>query len=122
MPKKPDTDKAGVGENPAMARQKSRHANAQLRAIVNSSPIPTLVSRAEDGNIIYANEHLAALMGLSIQELIGRASTDFYYRPQERGPLLDRLRRHRLLRNYELRLKRADGTPFWALISMVEIP
>jgi PAS domain S-box-containing protein len=99
------------------ARERNREADAQLRAVVNSSPTPTLVSRMEDGNIIYANEHLARLVGLTIKELIGRASTDFYYSPHERASLLDRVRRDQLLRNCELRLKRADGTAFWALIS-----
>ena len=101
------------------SRERQRRVDAQLRAVVNSSPTPTLVSRVEDGNIIYANEHLAAMVGLSVEELTGRSSTDFYYLPQERARLLDRIRRDRLLRNYELRLKRADGSPFWALLSVV---
>jgi PAS domain S-box-containing protein len=91
----------------------------QLRIMVDASPTPTVVSRISDGRILFANEHLARLVGANVEELIGSITPDFYYLPEERSLLLDRLRRDRLLRNYELQLKRTDGTPFWALISIV---
>lgn len=117
MQKKSGSDLVNRRHPTAAGRGKHRQPDAQMRAIINSSPTPTLVSRVEDGTIIYANEHLAGLVGLSIQEVIGRTSIEFYFSPQDRAPLLDRLRRDGLLSNYELRLKRADGTPFWALLS-----
>ena len=49
------------------SRESRRVADTQLRAVINSSPIPTLVSRMEDGRIIYANEHLARLLGLKVK-------------------------------------------------------
>ena len=98
---------------------KARQADEQLRAIVEAAPTPTLVSRIDDGKIIFANEHLSRLVDLKAEELVGRSTSDFYYFPEERRSLLDRLRRDRVLRNFELRLKRADGAPLWTLISMV---
>jgi PAS domain S-box-containing protein len=114
MQKKPGTRDKAV--TPA---EQHRRADEQLRAIVNSSPIPTLVSRMEDGAIIFVNEPLAKLIGLSVRDLAGRSSADFYYRPEERAPLVERIRRDRLLRNFEIQLRRADGTPIWTLISIV---
>ncbi|MBP1622978.1 MAG: serine/threonine protein kinase [Acidobacteria bacterium] len=114
MQKKPGTRDKAV--TPA---EQHRRADEQLRAIVNYSPIPTLVSRMEDGAIIFVNEPLAKLIGLSVRDLAGRSSADFYYRPEERAPLVERIRRDRLLRNFEIQLRRADGTPIWTLISIV---
>jgi PAS domain S-box-containing protein len=89
-----------------------------LRTIIDAAPIPTVVSKLNDGKILFANEHMAKLMGSSVEELTDKATPDFYYSPEERKPLLDRLQRDRVLHNCELRLKRLDGTPFWALVPM----
>jgi PAS domain S-box-containing protein len=94
-------------------------AEQQLHAIIDAAPIPTVVSRLRDGKIIFTNDHLAKLVGSSVENLIGMVTPDFYYYPEERKPLLDRLRRDRAIRNCEIRFKRLDGSPFWALVSMV---
>ena len=94
-------------------------AERQLRSIIDAAPTPTIVSRLSDGKIIFTNRHMATMVGLSTEDLIGRVTPDFYYDPEDRKPLLDRLMHDGVLNSYELRLKRIDGTPFWALISMV---
>jgi len=87
--------------------------------IVNSSPIPTIITRLEGGTILYANEELASLVGLTTQELIGRKSPDFYYRQEDRQTIVDSLTRDGYLRNFETRIKKVDGTVVWMIFSLV---
>ena len=58
-------------------------AAEQLHTIVKASPIPTIISRIEDGEILYANEQLASLIGLSTSELVGRHTPEFYYNQED---------------------------------------
>jgi PAS domain S-box-containing protein len=94
-------------------------ADEQLRAIVRASPIPTIISRLEDGKILFANEMLARSVGISTNELIGRYTPDFYADPEDRKYVVKSLKRDGYLRDYETRIRRADGSEIWMLFSVV---
>ncbi|MFC2165715.1 PAS domain S-box protein, partial [Acidobacteriota bacterium] len=96
-----------------------KHADEQVHAIVDSSPIPTIISRLEDGKILYVNEELASLVGFSTKEMIGRSSPDFYYNPEDRKTVVESLNRDGYLRNFETRIKKVDGTVVWMIFSIV---
>lgn len=96
-----------------------KHADEQVHTIVNSSPIPTIISRLEDGRILYANKELAALVGFTVEELIGQNTPDFYYNPDDRQTVVKSLRRDGYLRNFETQIKKADGTVIWMIFSLV---
>jgi PAS domain S-box-containing protein len=96
-----------------------RHADEQVHTIVDSSPIPTIISRLEDGTILYANEELADLVGLTAEELIGRKTPDFYYNPGDRDVVIKSLDRDGYLRNFETQIKKADGAVIWMIFSLV---
>ncbi len=96
-----------------------KHADEQVHTIVNSSPIPTIISRLEDGKILYVNEELASLVGLTTEELIGQNTPDFYYNPEDRKVVIKSLRRDGYLRNFETQIKKADGTVIWMIFSLV---
>jgi two-component system NtrC family sensor kinase len=98
-----------------------KQADEQLHLIVQAAPIPSLISRISDGKILYANERMAAMVALSASELIGRHSPEFYYDPGERAAVIERLRRDGHLDDFEVRLRRADGTIIWTVFSMVAI-
>ncbi len=94
-------------------------ADQRVHAIVEASPIPTIISRIEDGKVLFINEHLASLVRLPVDQLIGRHTPDFYYDPEDRKKILEVLQRDGHIDNFELRLKRADGSIFWAILSLV---
>ncbi len=96
-----------------------KKADEQLRIIVDASPIPLIVSRVDDGLIIYANSHLGELMGYEVDELFGKLTPDFYYDSDDRDMLVRRLKRDGAVRDFELRLKRRDGSFIWCLLSLV---
>ncbi len=101
-----------------LAEESLREIEERFRVIAETSPIPILISRVSDGTVLYGNDHLGETFGIPISDLIGRQTPDFYFDVADRLPLLSQLKRDGILRNYELHVKRADGTPFWVLVSM----
>jgi PAS domain S-box-containing protein len=95
-----------------------RESEERFRAIAEATPVPTLITRVADGRILYANQSLGPTFGLDSAEMIGRKIPDFYYDPAQRQCLLDLLQRDGYVRNYESRAKKADGTPFWVVVSI----
>ncbi|MCP4683928.1 MAG: PAS domain S-box protein [bacterium] len=94
-------------------------ADEQLRTIVNASPIPLIVSRLEDGLIIYTNEHLGRLVGYSTDDLLNRTTPDFYYDKEDRRRLLKILKRDGAVHGFETRILRNNGSFIWCLMSLV---
>jgi PAS domain S-box-containing protein len=95
-----------------------READEQILRLVETVPVPYIISRLKDGKILYANQHLAKIVGLTPEEVRARRTVDFYYEPEKRGEVLERLRRDGSVTDLELRLKRADGTPIWTVFSL----
>ena len=95
-----------------------RRSEQQLRMIVEATPVPVLISRVSDGQILYANAMAGPLVGLTAEALLDYRTTDFYYDPAERLIILHRLEQEGAVDRYELQLKKADGTLFWAELSL----
>ncbi|MEG4940013.1 ATP-binding protein [Microcoleus sp. F4-D5] len=90
----------------------------QFRAIASATPVPVLVSRLSDGLILYANAQLASLLNMPLEELIGSSTPDFYVNPSDRPKIIEEITKNGYVKNYELHCKKADGTLFWAMISV----
>ncbi len=90
----------------------------QFRAIASATPVPVLVSRLSDGLILYANAQLASLLNMPLEELIGSSTPDFYVNPSDRPKIIEEITKNGYIKNYELHCKKADGTLFWAMISV----
>ncbi|HEX2835119.1 MAG TPA: PAS domain S-box protein [Thermoanaerobaculia bacterium] len=74
------------------------------------------ISRStEDGRFLDANTAFAQMLGYaSAAEVRSRdITTEIYYRPRDREPILARLRATHSLRDVDVQLKRADGRPVW---------
>ena len=89
-----------------------------LRAAVDTSPIPMSITRWSDGLILHANAHLGPMFGLPSHQMVGRSTTDFYYDPADRKAILGALQKHGHIVGHELRVQKADGTPFWIVLSV----
>lgn len=101
-----------------LAEEALRESEDRFRAICEAVPIPMVISRMCDGKILYANERLGLTFGLPSQQSIGRKTPEFYEDPADRQVLLDLLKRDGYVSNYEVRAKKADGTPFWVVVSL----
>ncbi|MEG5234610.1 EAL domain-containing protein [Microcoleus sp. AT9b-C3] len=90
-----------------------------LLTIANSMPIPLIVSSLADGTILYSNDLCRQAFGFTGFKSIDRQKAEIlYHKPAERQELLLRLARNGHVRETEVRLKKADGTLFWASVSM----
>lgn len=99
------------------AQEELRHSEERLRVLVEAVPVPVVLTRLEDGQIHYANEHMATLFGLNLDEMIGNKTPNLYYDPSDRESVIAQMRSQGYLRNVEVRAKKADGEPFWVSVS-----
>ncbi|MBT8399268.1 MAG: PAS domain S-box protein, partial [Rhodothermia bacterium] len=93
-------------------------AEQRFRAIVEASPTPLLLSRLEDGRILFANERLEMLLRAEPGSLSGKQTVEFYHDPTERDKVVDLLREHGSVRDLELSIRQVDGTPRWVSASV----
>jgi PAS domain S-box-containing protein len=93
------------------------HTEEQFRLVLEAAPVPVIVSRTSDGTILYANPSAGSIVGLSCQDLLARSAKDFYDDISVRQQLLDTIAKEGAVHNYELLLRRADGTEFWVSAS-----
>ena len=91
----------------------------EIRAILDAAPFPLVISRVSDGTVLYANDSLGALVGLTAADLIGQQTPDFYADRKDRTALLSEVQSAGRVTNYELRLRDVDGHERWALASVV---
>ena len=89
----------------------------QWREMAETLSIPIVVSRKTDGTILYANRQFALTFGEPEEEWVGRPILGLYVNPAERRILLEKLQLEGSIRDYELQLKRADGTPLWVSLT-----
>ncbi len=69
-----------------------------------------------DGRLLECNEAFARILGYpSREELLGRTAWDLFFNRRDRDVCLARLREHGTLENFEVRMRRKDGTSVWVL-------
>lgn len=95
-----------------------KQADEQLRRILEAAPIPLIVSRIEDGKVLFVNQNMANLMGVPLEEATSRVTQDYYFDLEDRKKIFQLLARQGCVNNYELRLKKGDGTLIWAILSV----
>jgi PAS domain S-box-containing protein len=73
------------------------------------------VTGGDGGRFIRANKAMMALFGFKSMEELNRVKiSDLYVDPEERVRFIEEVRQTGNAKGRELRLKRKDGTPFWA--------
>ncbi|MCA1974972.1 MAG: diguanylate cyclase [Caenispirillum sp.] len=88
-----------------------RVSDTRFRTIADTTPIALLITRPEDGRIVYANRAAADLSGEPVEELVGSNATRFYPDPAARQRFLDQVRANGSVRNQVIEFTRSDGTP-----------
>lgn len=105
------------------ANAESRRAEAKLREIEddyhalvdNLSAGVYRNTGGPQGRFIWANPAIARMFGYdSVEAFMEVAVSDLYVDPGERQRFVDEVKKSGVVKEWELRLKRRDGTPFWA--------
>jgi PAS domain S-box-containing protein len=98
-----------------------RISEEKLRSIIESILVGVAVT-TDDGIVLEANTTQARMLGYESREaLIGSSVFDHYYDPSERPNVIN-LARMNMLRGYEFRVKRKDGSMFWASMNIIQQP
>jgi PAS domain S-box-containing protein len=108
---------AAVAAEWQCSEQALRDSETRFRTMAETMPIPVVIGRLTDGSILYANAACRALVDVLPAAPGSRKTTDFFADPAERQQILEALRNQGSIHNYEIRIKKADGTPRWVLSS-----
>jgi diguanylate cyclase (GGDEF)-like protein/PAS domain S-box-containing protein len=91
-----------------------RESEAWMRAVAEASPVAMTITRWKDSIALYVNRHFQDLVGLTHpEEILGYPSLRFYAMPEDRAVLCRLLAESAFVQNWEVRLRRIDGTTFW---------
>lgn len=94
-------------------------SEARQRQILEAVPVAIVLSRVEDGTILYANHYASSLFGLPVAELVGRSMVDLYGSVADQQRLLQELAQQGRVRDYEFRVRRLDqGTGRWVSLAV----
>jgi len=94
-------------------------ADEKLRAIVEASPVPFIISRQSDGKVLYANKPLADLIGLSPDKAMQSFTPDFYADSEDRHTILKMMKKQGFISGHEVKIRKADGKILWMIMSLV---
>jgi PAS domain S-box-containing protein len=115
--------KALVGMGKKIAQEIGRvlDAEAQYRRIVDTATEGIWVF-GPDAMTTFVNARMAGMLGFSVEEMTGRAMTDFMF-DQDEPDYRRRLEGRRLgvQENYERRFRRKDGQTVWMLVSAASV-
>lgn len=97
--------------------EERRHYENTLRQVVETAPVPLVVSRPLDGQLVYANAATADLFGVPVESLIGRPVNGYYLSTDARQEMVDRITEDGAIDRFNVTLCTARGRPFAASVS-----
>ncbi|MDQ5986723.1 MAG: Sensor histidine kinase RcsC [Syntrophus sp. SKADARSKE-3] len=89
----------------------------RYRFLVDAAPIGMTISSNKD-SVLAFNKVARELTGYSEEELRTIKARDIFAHPDKRKHVLKTISDYGYLRNYEVELKRKDGSTFWALLNI----
>ncbi|HEX2897377.1 MAG TPA: PAS domain-containing protein, partial [candidate division Zixibacteria bacterium] len=75
-----------------MTKNKENFQTELLHTVLDSSPIPTVISSIESGKILFANKAIGEMLGYELEKVIGRSALEFYADPSRRNDMLKLLK------------------------------
>ncbi len=94
-----------------------RESESLVRSILESSPVPVAMTRAEDGLVIYESPASRKIFGQMQQSGEPSYIGDLYVDPEERRRYLRLLREKGTVEGHEVELRRSDGKHIWVSLT-----
>ncbi len=106
--------------NMIAALEQERRAEEKYRTLVENINIGIYrVLPEPPGRFLQANPAMAKMFGYdSVNELLETPARDLYQDPEDRARLFDKLRAKAAINDVEMAMKKKDGAPLWASITM----
>jgi len=101
----------------AHQREALRESEQRFRTIAEAHPVPVCIVRRADRRILYASQHFADLVGMTLEQVYATPHPEFYPDAQERERLSEALRRTGIVRDQEATVRRVNGNTFPASIT-----
>ena len=98
-----------------------RESEERFRNIVELAPIPIVISRPDDGKVLFYNRAALQLSGLREAPDQMPSTMDFYNDSSDRQTLLNKIAEEGEIRACEVKGKKVDGTPVWVSLSMCQM-
>lgn len=98
----------------------SRHiqaAEGRYRLMAENAPFPILITHPSLSTIHYMNSPAAQQLHLTRNSILGNQVYDIYWHAEDRAKIYRQLEQEGCIRGWEVKLKTASGTPFWASLS-----
>jgi PAS domain S-box-containing protein len=96
--------------------ERLRESEGKYRALFEATPVGIGIADLE-GKILDCNANMLEITGFTLEELKSMDGSATYVDPDERKMLLKTLHETGRVRDYEVRLKRKDGTIYYSLLN-----
>ena len=108
-----------IGRDIDRAYAERHRAEQRYRALFEQSLAGVSTTRVSDGRILLCNDRLAKIFGYdSAADFAAVPARKHWWDPDERDRMLATLRESRVVRNYEVHMRRKNGTPLWLLCNI----
>ena len=100
------------------AEEALREAEAQQRAILETTPVGISITSASEGNVLYVNPEFTDILGYSAEDVLHQVVPNFYASQEEADATFELLQaQNGVLNDHEIRAVRADGAEIWLSLS-----
>ncbi|GGF22586.1 hypothetical protein GCM10011611_30830 [Aliidongia dinghuensis] len=100
-----------------VASPRSIARKERFRVIAEALPIPIILTTADHKRIVFSNRRSRQQFAPLADNGEGPTTDALFVHAEDRGRLLDLVRRDGSVENHEVEMRRADGSTFWALIA-----
>ena len=94
-----------------------RESEANLRALLDNSPVAMVLTRIADHRVVFANRRAAEMFEVPVEDVEGRSAPDFWVVPGDRERFLTGLYKNGRVDDLETQLRAQGGRMFWARVS-----
>ncbi len=106
--------RADISDRKRLARQQAERTE-QLRFLIEHHPMPVWMNDARDGQIIYESRVTRELFNRDVDDDTPVFARDYFQRDEDYLEAGRVLHAEGVLNDWELPLKKADGTPVWVI-------
>lgn len=92
-------------------------SEARFRSIVESSPVPLVISAIDEARILFCNQPFRDLFGLTEAQATGFDIRECYANAEARQAAVQELRRDGRITGLEIEARHRDGTAFWVVVT-----
>jgi diguanylate cyclase (GGDEF)-like protein/PAS domain S-box-containing protein len=93
----------------------------RTRQMVDSMPIPLMMTRHDDDVLLYINRKAEEAFGIRGANFLGNQAPNLYVNPGDQETIRELLKRKGTVQDFEIALQRLNGDPFWVMLSSVPL-